>query len=66
MNSGCWLLAQAAEAPTTTLNSAGLAVMCLSVGTVLTLLTFCLYKVLTLPPVEDEEDDYHPPRSLSM
>ncbi len=31
-----------------------LIVMLLSVSSVLTLVTFCLYKVLTLPPVEDE------------
>ncbi len=61
-----WLLAQVEQPPPTTLNAAGLTVMCLSVGTVLTLLGFCLYRVFTLPPVENEEDEYHPPRSLSM
>lgn len=33
---------------------AGWTVMLLSVGTVLTLLSFCLFRVLTLPPVEEE------------
>lgn len=33
----------------------GLIVMSLSVCSVLTLVTFCLYRVLTLPPVEVEE-----------
>lgn len=33
---------------------AGLATMILSVGSVLTLVSFCLYRVLTLPPVEEE------------
>lgn len=30
-------------------------VMLLSVGSVLTLVSFCLYRVLTLPPVEMED-----------
>jgi len=33
---------------------AGWIVMCLSVGSVLSLVTFCMIRVLTLPPVEDE------------
>ena len=33
----------------------GWTVMILSVGSVLTLITFCLQKVLSLPPVEVEE-----------
>ena len=33
----------------------GLAVMVLSVGSVLALVSFCLYRVLSLPPVEVEE-----------
>ena len=33
----------------------GLTVMILSVGSVLTLISFCLYRVLTLPSVEEEE-----------
>ena len=37
-----------------TLNAAGLATMLLSVGSVLALVSYCLYKVLTLPPVEEE------------
>jgi hypothetical protein len=32
------------------LTTGGLIVMCLSIGCVLSLLTFCLYKVFTLPP----------------
>lgn len=34
---------------------AGWMIMAVSVGGVLTLVTFCLYRVLTLPPVEVEE-----------
>lgn len=29
-------------------------IMALSVGSVLSLVTFCMYRVLTLPPIEDE------------
>ena len=36
------------------LNGQGLTVMLLSVGSVLALVSFCLYRVLTLPPVEEE------------
>ncbi len=32
----------------------GWTVMILSIGSVLTLVSFCLYRVLTLPPVEEE------------
>ena len=32
------------------MTSAGWAVMIVSVGSVLTLVTFCMYRVLTLPP----------------
>ena len=32
----------------------GWTVMILSVGSVLTLVSFCMYRVLTLPPVEEE------------
>lgn len=31
----------------------GLLVMVLSIGSVLTALTFCLYTVMTLPPVDE-------------
>lgn len=48
------------------LTTAGMTVMGCSVGSVLLLITFCLYRVMTLPPVENEEDEYNPPRSLSM
>jgi len=34
---------------------AGWATMLLSVGAVLTLMGYCLYRVLTLPPLEMEE-----------
>jgi hypothetical protein len=37
------------------LNAAGWLVMTVSVGSVLALLSFCMYRVLTLPPVEIEE-----------
>lgn len=37
------------------LNAAGWTVMLLSVGSILTLVTYCLYRVLTLPPLEVEE-----------
>jgi len=32
-----------------------LAIMIISIGSVLTLVSFCLYRVLTLPPVEMED-----------
>ena len=37
------------------MTSAGWLVMILSVGTVLLLMSYCLYRVLTLPPVDVEE-----------
>lgn len=37
------------------MTSGGWIVMILSVGSVLTLVSYCLYRVLTLPPVEVEE-----------
>lgn len=37
-----------------TLNAQGWTVMLLSVGFVITLAGFCLYRVLSLPPVEEE------------
>lgn len=36
------------------MTAGGWIVMILSVGSVLTLVTFCMYRVLTLPPVEQE------------
>lgn len=33
----------------------GWIVMCLSVGSVLSLVTYCMYRVLTLPPVDVTE-----------
>ena len=36
------------------MNAAGWTVMIVSVGSVLALVSFCLYRVLTLPPVEEE------------
>jgi len=47
----CNLFAQA----TAGLSTVGLVVMVVSIGAVLTLVSFCLYKVLSLPPVEVEE-----------
>lgn len=38
-----------------TLNPAGLIVMLLSVGAVVSLAVYCLIRVLTLPPVDVEE-----------
>ncbi len=67
MNYSWLFFAQAATAEAASdLLPSGLRVMVVSVGAVLCLISFCLFKVLTLPPVEREEDDYHPPRSLSM
>ena len=37
-----------------TLEPAGVATMLISVGAVLSLVTFCLYRVFSLPPVEEE------------
>lgn len=37
------------------MTSQGWIVMVLSVGTVLSLVSYCLYRVLTLPPVEMED-----------
>ena len=37
------------------LSTAGLVVMVVSIGAVLSLVSFCLYKVFSLPPVEVEE-----------
>ena len=37
------------------LNAAGWTVMLLSVGSILSLVSYCLYRVLSLPPVEVEE-----------
>ena len=42
------------EITKTALEPAGLLTMILSVGSVLSLVSFCLYRVLTLPPVEEE------------
>lgn len=36
------------------LTTAGWIVMIVSVGTVLALVSYCLFRVLTLPPVEEE------------
>jgi hypothetical protein len=36
-------------------NAQGLAIMLVSVGTVLLLTIYCMYRVLTLPPVEVED-----------
>lgn len=36
------------------MTTAGWVVMIVSIGSVLTLVSFCLIRVLTLPPVEEE------------
>lgn len=36
-------------------------IMLVSVSTVLAMMTYCLYRVLTLPPVEVEEHLHGPP-----
>ena len=36
---------------------AGWIVMSVSVGSVIVLLTFCLYRVLTLPPIAEDDPD---------
>ncbi len=42
------------------MTAAGWAVMSISVGSVLTLVSFCLYRVLILPPVDVEEHLHGP------
>ncbi|WP_425617616.1 hypothetical protein NA78x_001297 [Anatilimnocola sp. NA78] len=37
------------------MNAQGWVMMIMSVGSVLTLTTYCLYRVLTLPPAEVED-----------
>lgn len=39
------------------LNTVGTVIMALSIGTVLIVLSYCLFKVLTLPPVEPATSD---------
>jgi hypothetical protein len=39
----------------TNMSPAALTVMLVSVGSVLALVAFCLYRVLRLPPAEDED-----------
>ncbi|QDU41410.1 hypothetical protein Mal4_57770 [Maioricimonas rarisocia] len=36
------------------MNPAGWTVMVLSISSVLTLVSYCMYRVLTLPPLEEE------------
>jgi len=43
------------------MNASGWFVMVVSVGSVLSLVTFCLVRVLNLPPVELEEHVKAPP-----
>lgn len=43
------------------MTAGGWIVMILSVGSVLTLVSYCLFRVLTLPPVEVEEHLKGPP-----
>jgi hypothetical protein len=49
------LVADAENLTPNALNAAGWTVMIISVGSVLALVSFCLYRVFTLPPVEVEE-----------
>lgn len=42
------------------MNPAGWSVMILSIGAVVVMLGYCLYRVLTLPSVEAEEDALDP------
>jgi hypothetical protein len=37
------------------MNAQGLTIMLVSVGTVVALTAYCMYRVLTLPPVEMED-----------
>ncbi|MEM8680813.1 MAG: hypothetical protein AAGF97_15800 [Planctomycetota bacterium] len=39
------------------LTTAGAAVMVCSIGAVLSLVSFCLYRVMTLPPVDRDDED---------
>ncbi|QEF96373.1 hypothetical protein Mal15_04000 [Stieleria maiorica] len=39
------------------MNTYGWIVMTASVGSVVTLLTYCLYRVLTMPPVPDDDPE---------
>lgn len=61
MNMEAWIAwttalgADGANLTPNALNPAGWTVMILSVGSVLALVTFCLYRVFMLPPVEIEE-----------
>ena len=47
--------ATAAEPQNAGLTREGWAVMLISIGTVLSLVTYCLYRVLTLPPVHMQD-----------
>ena len=48
------LLAEVPAEEIQSLTTAGWATMLISVGSVLTLVSFCLLKVLSLPPVEEQ------------
>lgn len=50
-----YLLFLAVDEPRT-LTVAGWTVMILSVGSVFSLVTFCLHRVMSLPPVDTEPD----------
>jgi uncharacterized membrane protein len=39
------------------MNPSGWLVMIVSVGSVITLLVYCLYRVLTMPPVPDDDPE---------
>ncbi|MCM2373321.1 hypothetical protein [Aporhodopirellula aestuarii] len=48
------------------MTAGGLSVMVLSIGAVISMLSFCLYKVLTLPPVEEEFGDEDTEKSKEL
>ncbi len=49
-----WLFLAVDAEPSSMINAQGWAVMLSSITAVLALVGFCLYQVLSLPPVEDE------------
>ncbi len=50
-----------AEIVSDAMTTGGWIVMILSVGSVVTLVSYCLFRVLSLPPVEVEEHLHAPP-----
>ena len=51
------VMLQPAADPVEPLSSLGATIMGLSIGTVVLVLSYCLYKVLTLPPAEPATSD---------